>query len=289
MKIDFATLLVLLAAGTGLIWLVDSYVLYPMKMKKLSESTEYDSKTEPIRRSWVVENARSIFPIIFAVLVLRSFLVEPFRIPSESMMPTLIRGDFILVNKFSYGLRLPAVNWKILGIGKPRRGDVAVFRYPLEPSVDYIKRVIGLPGDQVVYTPDKKLYLDGVFIKQWVDVSAESSVFKRQLIESIGDKQYTIYLDDRIPISQTVDERRRIPETAPESSELCQGWNTCWMWQVPEGHYLMMGDNRDGSSDGRSWGFVPEELLVGRASLILFHFDLEEFSAKGSRIFKKIR
>ena len=289
MKIDFPALLVLLSVVTGLIWLFDTLVLSPKRLKKLAASNEYDSKSEPLRRPWLVENARSIFPIIVAVLILRSFLYEPFRIPSESMVPTLERGDFILVNKFAYGLRLPVLDLKVLGIGKPRRGDIAVFRYPLDPSVNYIKRVIGLPGERVIYTPDKKIYIDGLLLAQVTDESSETLVYKRQFIETAGDVQHAIHLDDRVPISQTVDERRRIPETAPEAREMCQGWNTCWLWRVPEGHYLMLGDNRDGSSDGRRWGFVPDENLVGRASVILFNFDIEKFSFKASRIGKILR
>lgn len=286
MNIDFPTILVLLSLATGLIWLFDVVVLNPRRLKKAASYQEYDSKTEPAKRPWLVENARGIFPIIVVVLILRSFLYEPFRIPSESMLPTLEKGDFILVNKFSYGIRLPVVDKKILGSGSPKRGDIAVFRYPLDPSVDYIKRVIGLPGEGVVYTPDKKLYVDGVLLEQHPDETNNNSVYKRQLIEEKGDKMNAILIDDRIPISQTVDERMRIPETSPDARELCQGWNTCWHWKVPAGQYLMMGDNRDGSSDGRRWGFVPDENLVGRADIILMNFDLGQLSFKGSRIFK---
>lgn len=288
MKIDFPTLLVLLSLVTGLIWLFDVIVLNPRRLKKAAKSQDYESKIKPIKRPWLVENARGIFPIIVVVLILRSFIYEPFRIPSESMLPTLENGDFILVNKFSYGIRLPIIDKKIVGSGVPKRGDVVVFRYPLEPSVDYIKRVIGLPGENIVYTPDKKVYVDGELLVQENDEVINESVYKRRMIEKKGDKQNVILIDDRIPISQTVDESKRVPETSPDASKYCQGWNTCWSWDVPAGHYLMMGDNRDGSSDGRRWGFVPDENLVGRADLILMNFNIRELSFKGSRIFNVI-
>jgi signal peptidase I len=211
----------------------------------------------------LIETSKSIFPVIFAVLFLRSFVYEPFRIPSESMLPTLENGDFILVNKFAYGLRLPVLHTHFLGSGKPERGDIVVFRYPLDPNIDYIKRVIGLPGVEIRYTSDKTFFINGEPLEQTDLGPLAQAWYKRELIELLDEKQYRIHLDDRIP-------------------------QTEGFWRVPENSYLMIGDNRDGSSDGRRWGFVPEENLVGRADLIWMNLDMAGFSVNWSRIGKKL-
>jgi signal peptidase I len=201
----------------------------------------------------VVEYAKSFFPVILAVLLLRSFLVEPFRIPSGSMMPTLLVGDFILVNKYAYGIRLPVLNTKVLDLGSPERGDVVVFRFPKDPQVDYIKRVVGVPGDHVAYQ-DKTLYVNGEKIPQipagsYVGTGSGLSMSgadRRR--EALGAVEHDILVASRAPgVSADV--------------------------VVPEGHYFVMGDNRDNSNDSRYWGFVPDENLVGRAFMIWMNWD----------------
>ncbi|MGH8480885.1 MAG: signal peptidase I, partial [Nevskiaceae bacterium] len=188
---------------------------------------------------------RSFFPVILLVLLLRSFLAEPFRIPSGSMRPTLLEGDFILVNKYTYGLRDPVFNLKFLGLGAPQRGDVVVFRYPLDPTKDFIKRVIGLPGDRVAYR-NKQLTVNGEAMPQSADgvytAGGPIPVLYR-FEEEIGPVQHRILVN---------------PARPAEDFE----------FEVPEGHYFMMGDNRDGSDDSRRWGTVPERNLVGKAFFI---------------------
>jgi len=186
--------------------------------------------------------------------VLRSFLFEPFRIPSGSMIPTLLVGDFILVNKFSYGVRLPITHTKILDTGSPERGDVAVFRFPNDPKVDYIKRVIGLPGDEIVYT-DRTFIVNGELIQTEGETPYDSPVNKQSFRgavvreEKLGDESHTIL---------------EFPALQPRGSGT---------FNVPEGQYFLVGDNRDSSNDGRFWGFVPEENLVGKARFIWMHWN----------------
>ncbi len=233
MHFDFATALVIAALVTGVIWLLD--VLWWRKRRDLAAGAR-----EPV----IVDYARSFFPLIVLVLVLRSFLGEPFRIPSGSMQPTLEIGDFILVNKFAYGLRLPVTHWKFMDIGAPRRGDVAVFRYPLDTRVDFIKRVVGLPGDHIVYR-DKQLYINGELVPQ--SVLGAYGAFPLSVIqrreEVIGE----------VPHELLVMPGRDTPELE---------------FYVPEGRYFVMGDNRDNSNDSREWGMVPEDNLVGRAVVV---------------------
>jgi len=252
---DFEFFLVIATAVTGLLWLAD-ILLFARRRKALAPS----QNKEPL----VVEYSRAFFPVLLAVLVLRAFIFEPFRIPSGSMMPTLLVGDFILVNKFSFGLRLPVTHYKITEGDKPRRGDVVVFRYPRDESQDYIKRVIGLPGDHVSYY-NHQLSINGVMVDTKEDhlyqglgdlnrmrgasgcdrVGADCQVY----VESIGEDNYTVM-------------------TNPASSYGING-----EFFVPEGHYFVMGDNRDHSNDSRIWGYVPEENLVGKAVRIWMHWD----------------
>ena len=251
---DFEFLLVILAAISGLVWLIDT-LLFARKRKAAAASPK-----EPI----AVEYSRAFFPVLAAVLILRAFIFEPFRIPSGSMMPSLLVGDFILVNKFSYGLRLPVTHGKLTEGDKPRRGDVIVFRYPQDQSQDYIKRVIGLPGDHVSYynrrlsinhepleTLESHVYqglgeLNAMAGASGCDrAGAECKVYN----EKIGDISYTMM-------------------TNPRSTFSLDGEVI-----VPEGHYFVMGDNRDHSNDSRVWGYVPEENLVGKAVRIWMHWD----------------
>ena len=231
---SFPALMVLLVVLTGLIWLMDKWVWAPKR--------GMDSK-EPV----IVEYARSFFPIILLVLVIRSFVVEPFRIPSASMLPTLHVGDFILVNKFSYGIRLPVTHTRIFETGTPERGDVIVFRYPENTEIDYIKRVVGLPGDRVGYF-DKVIYINGEAIEQEDaerndDLTGMVTARADMRTEFLHQQGYNILLDPR--------------------RNLIEGETV-----VPDGHFFVMGDNRDNSNDSRFWGTVPEENLVGRAFLI---------------------
>ncbi len=204
-------------------------------------------------RPWVVEWSHSLFPVLLLVLVLRTFVVEPFRIPSGSMMPTLLIGDLILVNKFSYGLRLPVSHNLLLDTGEPQRGDVAVFRFPGDPNVDYIKRIVGLPGDQASYR-DKQLTVNG-------------QAYAQQNPRAFLDEMAGVPRPHHTRLTETIEGRQHDILT----DALYMG--TPREFTVPPGHYLVMGDNRDHSSDSRMWGFVPESHLVGRAFFVWMNFD----------------
>jgi len=269
MNFDFPTFLVLACFLTGGIWLADA-VFFAPRRRRLAEQTAGAGQTagtqappaykEPV----LVEYARSFFPVILIVLLLRSFLVEPFRIPSGSMMPTLLVGDFILVNKFAYGLRWPVLNSKFVQIGDPQRGDVVVFRFPDEPSVDYIKRVVGVPGDEIAYR-NKTLYVNGDPIPQtpvgvYTGVGAGTGMTGIDVkLEKLGGVEHRILVDPRKPDFQC----------RPFEYDLAYGG----MIKVPEGSYFVMGDNRDNSNDGRCWGFVPDGNLVGKAFAIWMNWD----------------
>lgn len=245
-KLNFPLLLVLATAITGFIWLIDILVFAP---KRKAAMRGADGEL-PI----LVEYVQSFFPVLFIVLVLRSFLYEPFRIPSGSMIPTLLIGDFILVNKFSYGVRLPVINTKILDTGSPERGDVAVFRYPLDPGLDYIKRVVGLPGDTVEYE-NRQFTING------------------ELMPTGSDSAYTSPVNESLVVGAT--QREEVfGGVAHEILEFNDEFpKRSGIFVVPEGHYFMVGDNRDRSNDGRFWGFVPEENLVGKAKYIWMHWN----------------
>jgi signal peptidase I len=257
---NLALILTLLAAITGLIWLVDALLF--AKKRRLMQA-EGEEVAEPV----VVEYARSLFPIIFAVLLLRSFLAEPFRIPSVSMMPTLLVGDFILVNKFAYGLRLPVLNTKIVEVGSPQRGDVVVFRYPLDVSQFYVKRLIGLPGDVVHFEDGKVRVGDAPFEVALLGegVGAEVAAEDRGqwlLRETLDGDSHTIKLN---PFVQG---RLPLPGIASQCTIIRPG---AWSCRVPEGHYLMLGDNRDSSADSRDFGFLPHGQVYGKAVRVLFN------------------
>jgi signal peptidase I len=252
MNFDFPTIMVIAAVITGMIWALDAWLWAPVRReavarKGASPASNKAGLQEASKEPLLVEYARSFFPIIVIVLVLRSFLVEPFRIPSGSMIPTLMVGDFILVNKFVYGIRLPVINKKIIDMGEPQRGDVVVFRFPKDPSVDYIKRVVGLPGDRIGYF-NKTIYINGEPVPQ----EAVGTYYQNDhqyfqsaeiRVESLGEREHEILVE--------------------AGASLVEG-----EYIVPEGHYFMMGDNRDRSNDSRFWGVVPEENLVGKAFLI---------------------
>lgn len=250
MHFDFAAILVMLAVVTGTIWLLDKLVLAPRRAAAESDQPAggdgmvAPATVKPAKLPWYVDLSRSFFPIIVAVLALRSFIVEPFRIPSGSMEPTLYAGDFILVNKFDFGVRLPVVNTRILDTGSPERGDIAVFRYPEDPSVAFIKRIVGLPGDRLEYR-DKQLYVNGVPAPARKE--GVSNGYEMRL-EQLGEAEHAIQIRQG---------QRNMP----------------WEYVVPEGHYFVMGDNRDNSRDSRFWGPLPEENLIGKAFLIWMNLD----------------
>lgn len=267
MQLDFAAILVIAAFVTGTIWLWDKLILARQRAKTLDlggSVSDIDKSNKIGRLPWYVDFSRSFFPVILAVLVLRSFVVEPFRIPSGSMEPTLFPGDFILVNKFSYGLRLPVTNDKILDLGEPARGDVTVFRYPEDPAVAFIKRIVGLPGDELEYR-NKQLFINGepVPLEPVPSGSEDDKAGHKQMWEKLGDIQHRIFV------------------TQGRSSFTSKHI-------VPEGQYFVLGDNRDNSRDSRYWGFLPEENLIGKAFLIWMNSDCVTFNGHCNRIGRTI-
>ena len=259
---NFAAFLLLLLVVTGLVWILD--ILFFRK-----------TRTKDAKQPWWVEYSVSFFPVILIVFLLRSFLVEPFKIPSSSMVPTLLVGDFILVNKFTYGIRIPVANRKVIEVGSPRRGDVMVFRYPEDPSLDYIKRVVGLPGDRIEYR-GKRLSVNGtpVATRQIDDyLSRERMQFSRRYAEALDGSEHEILLEEDGLTAL-------MPSRAFPYSDNCNYNMNGLACTVPPGHYFMMGDNRDNSSDSRVWGFVPDENIVGRAFFIWLN--LNELGRFGS-------
>jgi signal peptidase I len=268
MNFDFPAFLVLASAVTGGIWLADALLFAPRRRRLAAEASGADPAAMPpvVREPAIVEYARSFFPVILIVLLLRSFLVEPFRIPSNSMMPTLLTGDFILVNKYAYGLRLPVLNTKFLPIGEPRRGDVVVFKFPVDGKTDYIKRVVGVPGDEVYYR-DKTIFVNGqpqgqVPVGRYTgEASGAVMTGAREAVETLDGVEHKTLI------------RQGLPDLPPGCRVLAGG-----PVKVPPGHYFVMGDNRDNSNDSRCWGFVPEDNLVGKAFAIWMHWDGERDS-----------
>lgn len=253
MDFDFSFFLFVATIVTGTIW--GAYAWY---LKR--QNIPYDIENEPV----LVEYAHSFFPVVLIVFLLRSFIAEPFRIPSGSMMPTLLVGDFILVNKFTYGIRLPVINKKVVELTSPHRGDIVVFRYPKNPEVNYIKRLIGLPNDKISYA-DKHLTVNdqpilesalGEF--QGAGESAEMNG-AAQFLENLTGVEHRILIRNGAPSVE-------------------------FTYTVPQGQYFMMGDNRDNSNDSRYWGFVPEENLVGKAFFIWMSWDWQNKGVDFSRI-----
>lgn len=265
---NFALVMLFLLVFTGGIALLDRQVL---RRRRPAGSSE----------PWWVEYPKSFFPVILVVFLLRSFLVEPFKIPSGSMIPTLLVGDFILVNKFTYGIRIPVLNTKVIPMNTPKRGEVMVFRYPENPTLDYIKRVVGTPGDVIEYR-NKRLTLNG----ELVPVEAEPDfnyadsglnfISARRFRETLGERGHSVIVNLDAPPVQLAGVR------AYPFRENCEYNEDGFICKVPAGHYFMMGDNRDSSSDSRYWGFVPDENVVGKAFLIWWNFG--EFKRVGMGI-----
>ncbi|MBR7748410.1 signal peptidase I [Undibacterium baiyunense] len=280
---NFALILFVLMVVTGVIWAFDRFVLLPKRKANVSaalQELEKNGNLDQASRSQLeasmmrqpvwVEYSGSFFPVIALVFVLRSFLFEPFKIPSGSMLPTLYVGDFILVNKFTYGIRLPILDKKIISVNEPQRGDVMVFRFPKDPSQNYIKRIVGLPGDTVVYK-NKKLIVNGVesqyesqpeFLHEGPQLS-----YSKQFNEKSGSLTHRILNDDDRPAGIAMFGEANFPYADQCIYEI-EGV-TC---KVPAGHYFMMGDNRDNSQDSRFWGFVPDQNIVGKAFFIWMNF-----------------
>ncbi len=272
MDFDFNLILVPATLFFIVVWLLDKFVFKQRATKGRGNE------------NFIITWAYDFWPVLAVVMVLRSFLYEPFNIPSDSMVPTLETGDFILVNKFEYGVRLPIINSKIIDVGSPERGEVAVFRYPPQPSISYIKRIVGLPGDHIVYDHGQ-LSINGEkvtktpiqFSREKDSLDTPTSIYHQ---ETLGTHTFTmrelegVNVARQAPFLNYVDNGKYSAENG-----------LYWEVKVPEGHYFAMGDNRDQSADSRFWGFVPEENLTGRAFYIWMHkepgFNLPSFSRNG--------
>ena len=285
---NFSLLLLILTVVTFAYWLAERFVFAPRRAaaaanlesqdiarrEKLARQgiTKVDDNVAQARETllaqpWWLDWTAGLFPVILVVFLLRSFLFEPFKIPSGSMIPTLLVGDLILVNKYHYGIRLPVINKKIIANHDPQRGDVMVFRYPVDPTMDYIKRVVGLPGDEVAYL-NKRLTING----QPVDVSPlpdyyneDSMRYTPHAREVLGGVSHEILTQAEAPATV-------VPFTSFPQKENCRYSTEGVTCKVPPGHYFMMGDNRDNSQDSRYWGFVPDENIVGKAFWIWMNF-----------------
>jgi signal peptidase I len=296
---NFALILFVLTIVTGVIWFFDIFFLGKKRRAVADKAlAEFDARSAKLTADGIrlelggraelearllkqpvwVEYSGSFFPVIALVFFLRSFLYEPFKIPSGSMLPTLFIGDMILVNKFTYGIRLPIINKKIIELNNPKRGDVMVFKYPENPSLDYIKRVVGVPGDKIVYKNkrlainDKELSYESMrdFLHE-----GTSLTYSTQLNENLTGVPHKILNDEQKPAF--VRNYRQFPEFP--NRELCSYDESGFTCTVPAGHYFMMGDNRDNSEDSRYWGFVPDQNIVGKAFFIWMNFsDLKRIS-----------
>jgi len=259
---SFAAILVLATVVTGVVWAAEVWLLRPRRRRADGE----------MGSAWhiAVDWSRSFFPVILIVLLIRSFVAEPFRIPSASMVPTLHVGDFILVNKFAYGFRLPVAHTKIVPVGEPQRGDVVVFRFPEQPSVDFIKRIVGVPGDRIQYR-DKVLYINGKRMDQQV-LGHYNGPYVPDAVEALEHLDKVEHHILRVPGQGNLN-------FPPQANQVVV---------VPEGRYFVMGDNRDNSNDSRYWGFVPEQNLVGKAFFIWMSWDMFNAGPAWSRFFQTI-
>ena len=233
------------------------------------------SKRQPV--PFYLDYAQSIFPVLLLVFLIRAFIAEPFRIPSGSMLPTLEVGDFILVNKFSYGVRLPILHHKVVSLNSPQRGDIVVFRYPLDNTTSYIKRVIGLPGDRISYR-NRKLFINGERVTTQSDADYLPFGARTKL------NRYT-----QTVLAQSSETAANMVEFSILLNKSNRRFHPAQHWTVPDGHYFMMGDNRDNSADSRAWGFLPDENIIGQAFFIWMHYNSKKnggfkFSRLGQNI-----
>ncbi|HAT31830.1 MAG TPA: signal peptidase I [Janthinobacterium sp.] len=283
---NFALILFVLMVITGVIWFLDVFFLAKRRRAAADRAlADYDARSAKLtaegikqehggsraiieaallRQPTWIEYSGSFFPVIALVFFLRSFLYEPFKIPSSSMVPTLLVGDLILVNKYTYGVRLPILNKKVIEVNDPQRGDVMVFKYPKDMTQDYIKRVIGVPGDKITYQ-NKRLTVNGKEVKYTAMddyLDDERPVYHKQLQENLLGVQHRILNDDAAPVLNLLDVKDFPHKDACDYNE--DGF-TC---VVPNGNYFMMGDNRDNSADSRYWGFVPNKNIVGKAFFV---------------------
>jgi signal peptidase I len=286
---NFALLLLMMTIVTLGYWLAERFYFLPARQRAAAQLERNDAarraelakmgidkvdgdvaeaKSKILAQPWWLDWTAGLFPVILVVFLLRSFLFEPFKIPSGSMMPTLLVGDLILVNKYHYGIRLPVVNKKVIANNDPQRGDVVVFRYPPDPRLDYIKRVVGVPGDEVAYM-NKSLTINGQPVATKPEgeyYDDERLYYKQQLMEKLGATEHRVLVDQRRP-----------PAIFPEFDRFpfrdnCRYSAEGVVCKVPQGHYFVMGDNRDNSQDSRFWGFVPDENLVGKAFFVWMNF-----------------
>ncbi|MGM0562776.1 MAG: signal peptidase I [Pseudomonadota bacterium] len=265
---DFAFYLTLATLVTGVVALLDKCFWEEKRLaKRAAESGAKEKGSEAVedKPPALIDFSRSFFPVLLLVLVIRSFVAEPFRIPSGSMIPTLLVGDFIVVTKYSYGLRLPVLHTRFVDIGEPERGDVVVFRYPEDPSVDYIKRIVGIPGDSVIYR-DNRLFINGEEVPatgaeqfEYTDIEGKRNIAVKRREDLLGH-EHDILNHPNFP---SIDATRL---------------------NIPEGHYFAMGDNRNRSKDSRIWGLVPEENLVGKAQFIWMHWGFDRFNRIGNSV-----
>jgi signal peptidase I len=281
---NFALILFTLTLVTGVVWFLDKFYLSKQRRAAANAAlAEFDARNAKLQADGIkldasgraaleanllrqptwIEYSGSFFPVIAMVFFLRSFLYEPFKIPSSSMVPTLVVGDLILVNKFTYGIRLPIINKKIIDINNPQRGDVMVFKYPKDTALDYIKRVVGVPGDKIVYK-NKRLTVNGKKISyqplpDYLD--EEHLSYSKQYAEDLTGVAHRILNDERAPSFV------QNPDAFPQH-ELCTYDIEGFACTVPQGQYFMMGDNRDNSLDSRYWGFVPDQNIVGKAFFV---------------------
>ena len=287
---NFALLLFLATVVTGIYWLAEHFYFLPQRQRAAAaleaeavkrrealgkmgisqvDGNVAEAKDQILQQPWWLDWTAGLFPVIIAVFLLRSFMFEPFKIPSGSMIPTLLVGDLILVNKFHYGLRLPVLNIKIAEGSKPQAGDVMVFRYPPKPSLDYIKRVVGVPGDEVAYV-NKRLSINGkpVATTQVPEFFDEDVMrYFPQFEEQLGSGKHRLLNDDGRRAGMSESEVAEFP-----NRQNCRYSAEGVVCKVPEGHYFMMGDNRDNSLDSRYWGFVPDKNIVGRAFFVWMNF-----------------
>ncbi|CCQ10749.1 Signal peptidase I [Pseudoalteromonas luteoviolacea B = ATCC 29581] len=283
----FSVFLVLLTLGSGLIWLIDHLVFAPKRRERLAiaqGASQADLDEDVIAQiapvPAITEGAKSIFPMIAAITIFRSFIFEPFQIPSGSMMPTLLVGDFILVQKYSYGVKDPVWRTQLIDVDEPERGDIVVFKFPLDERVDFIKRTIGLPGDRIVYR-NKRLYIkpkceDG----QEKSGDLFCSEFNAVDMDIVNRDEFFQGLMPLVRVTESLPGQTHDILINPEALEgkaryYQQPGTRTDEWVVPQDSYFMMGDNRDNSQDSRMWGFVPKENLVGKAVFIWMSFEFD--------------